>query len=263
MSLLLRDRVFIALAPERLAALRVAGRFRPRIEERHELPVPAANGAQWDTLMTALEDLLEQPGWAACDLTLILSSHYVFCAVIPGSHGLAAVEQSELAHLVFRNIYGELSDEWVFRVSPSRGMPTLASAVPRSTLKALHDACDGRGRLRSIQPGLMAVFNGVRPLIEKNTGTLALVEPGRTSLAVFENGLWQSVASRAGRSGGLAQLLDEESELHGRRPGGTLWLCDLTGEVRLPSASPWQLHRLKPRHGAGSASASLAEWGVP
>lgn len=262
MSLLSRDRIFIGLAPERLTALRVAGRFRPRIEERHDLPLRAANGAQWDTLITALEDLLDQPAWAARDLTAILSSHYVHYAVIPGSRDLDAAAQNDLAHLIFRNTFGELSSEWTLRVSPSNGMPTLASGVPQTLLKTLHDACDGRGRLRSIQPALMAVFNDMRSRIEASTGTLALIEPGRISLGAFENGQWQSIVSRAGNSSHLPRLLEEESELHGRRPGGMLWLCDLTGEALPPPDSLWRIERIRPRSASGNSVTSLAEWGA-
>lgn len=264
MSLLSRDRLVIGLAPERLSALRVDGRLRPRIGDRYASALQAANGGQWDASIAALEILLDEPSWAARDLTLVLSSHYVHYALIPQGKGLAAAERDDLARLIFRNIFGELSSEWEIRVSPSGGPQTVASAVPQAFLKALHDICDGRGRLRSIQPGLMAVFNRARPEIGSHSGTLALVEPGRVTLAAIENGQWQSVVSRAGRSGTLVQLLEDESELYGRSPGGALWLCDLAGEVQLPSGLPWQLQRLKPAPAgvADNGATSLAEWGV-
>jgi hypothetical protein len=257
-----RDRLVIGLAPERLTALRLGGRLRPRVHERHALALQAANGGQWDTLMAALEALLDQPAWAARDLTCVVSSHYVHYAVIPGCKGLATDELNELARLVFRNIFGDMSGDWEIRVSPSGDQSTLASGVPQAFLKALRDICDGRGRLHSLQPALMAVFNRARRLIDRNTGTLALVEAGRISLASIEHGQWQSVISRAGTSSTLIQLLADERALHGRGPGGMLWLCDLTREVQLPSDAPWRLQRLKPHPASANSGQSLADWGV-
>jgi hypothetical protein len=261
-SLLSRDRLVVGLAPEQLSALRLGGRLRPRIHDRHSLALQVANGAQWDTLMAALETLLEQPAWAARDLTCLLSSHYVHYVVIPGGKGLAAAELNELAHLIFRNIFGDLSKEWDVRVSPSGEQSTLASAIPKAFIKALRDICDGRGQLRSIQPVLMAVFNQTRRVIDKETGVLALVEAGRISLASIENGQWQSVVSRAARSSALSQLLFDQSELDGRPPAGTLWLCDLTKGVQLPADSPWRVQRLRPKPVAANGTQSLADWGV-
>lgn len=262
MSLLSRDHVVVGLAPAELSALRLGGRLRPRVHERHATTLQAANGAQWDTLMAALETLLDQPAWAARNLTCILSSHYVHYAVIPGGKGLSEAELNELARLVFRNIFGDLSKEWEVRVSPSGDPSTLASATPHAFLKALREICYGRGRLRSIQPALMAVFNRARRTIEKNTGILALVEAGRITLVSIENGQWQSVVSRAARSSALNQLLIEQSERDGRRPGGTLWLCDLTREVQLPADSPWRVQRLRPNPVAANGVQRLADWGV-
>ena len=262
MSLLSRDCLVIGLAPGSLSALRLGGRLRLRVHERHSAVLQAANGAQWDTLIAALETLLDQPSWTARDLTFVLSSHYVHYAVIPGGKGLATAELNELARLFFRNIYGELSNDWEIRVSPSGEQSTIASAVPRAFLKELHDICDGRGRLRSIQPALMAVFNRARGMIEQKTTMLALVESGRISLASIKNGQWESVISRAARSSMLSQLLSDQSELNGRTPGGILWLSDLTREVQLPADSPWRVQHLRPHPVAANGVQSLADWGV-
>ncbi len=262
MSLLSRERLAIGLAPERLSALRVTGNLRPRIEQRYDVALQTPNGAQWETPLTALEVLLDQAEWSGHDLSVILSNHYVHYARIPESQGLATAERNDLARLIFRKLFGELSHDWELRVSPAGDLPTLASGVPQSFLKALHNACDGRGRLRSIQPALMTVFNNVRSVLGQNKGTLALVEAGRISLAAIENGQWQAIVSRAGSSNTLAPLLQDEDELHGRNPGGMLWLCDLTGEARFPADSSWRLERLQPAHGAANSVASLAEWSI-
>lgn len=262
MSPLWRDRLIVGLAPERLAVLRVGPRLRPGVGERHVQSLPAASAGQWDAPLAALEILLDEPAWHARDLTVVLSSHYARYAAIPEARGLTLKEKNDFAHLIFHNLFGDMSHDWELRVSPAGDLPTLASGVPHAFLKALRDACEGRGRLRSIQPGLMTVFNRVRPDIESQAGTLALVETGRVSLATIENGSWQAIASRACAGNGLDRLLDDECELRGRRPGGVLWLCDLTGVARLAPDSPWRLQRLKPPGCTVNGVKSLADWGV-
>jgi hypothetical protein len=261
-SLLSRDQLIIGLSPNKLTALRLGGRLRQRVHERHAAELQSTHGAQWDPLMTALENLLDQPVWVGRDLTFVLSNHYVRYAVIPGGKGLSIPEQNELARLVFRNIYGDLSSDWEIRISPSSEQSTLASAVPRSFLKTLHDICDGRGRLRSIQPLLMAVFNRARGLIKQKTVMLVVVESGRISLAGITDDRWQSFSSRAAGSDALITLLADECELQGRAPSGALWLCDLTREVQLPVDAPWHVQRLWPHPDAANSSQNLADWGV-
>lgn len=261
MSLLSPERLIIGLAPERLSALRVEGYWRPRIGERYERALPATPGERWEAPLAALEVLLDQPDWAARDLTVILSNHYVYYAVLPASQGLAASEQNDLAHLVFRNLFGELSHDWDLRVSHAGDLPTLASAVPQAFLKALYDICEGRGRLRSIQPAWMAVFNGVRQQLEGDNGILALVEAGRIGLATLEQGQWRSIVSRAGPGSMLPQFLADESERYGRRPGEALWLCDLTGEAQAPSGAAWHLQPLTLPGAVAKGTSRLADWG--
>ncbi len=263
MSLLLRDRLIVGLAPERLTALRIGGLWRPKILDRNEQALQTANPSHWDEVIAALEILLEQPNWAACNLTVILSSHFVQYLVIPKGEGLSAQKQNDLAQLIFRNVFGELSHEWELRTSPSTKQATLASGVPVPLLVALRDACEGRGFLRSVQPGLMPIINGLRAQIKNKSGTLALVEPGRISLAAIKGGQWESIVSRAGEVTALLLFLDEDQRLQGHRPGGLLWLCDLTGKVQFPDDSAWQLQPMKPVHASPDCIPSLADWGCP
>lgn len=263
MSLLLRDRLIIGLAPTRLTALRITGRWRPKIHARYEQALLAGEQSHWDEVIAALEILLEQPDWGACQVNVVLSSHFVQYLVIPRGEGLSAESQNDLAQLIFRNIFGELSHEWELRTSPSAHQSTLASGVPMQFLTALHEACEGRAILRSIQPGLMPIYNALRPQIVNGSGTLAVVESGRISLALINSGQWESIVSRAGEASALFQFLAEARFLQGRHPGGPLWLCDLTGTVKIPADSPWQILPLKPVHADPDKLPSFADWGRP
>ncbi|MDD5250690.1 MAG: hypothetical protein PHY45_17060 [Rhodocyclaceae bacterium] len=264
MSLSWRERVVVGLAPDQLSALALGGFWRPRLIDRHARLLAEQDAAHWDKGIAALEALLAEPAWRGRDITVVLSGHYVRHAVIPGGRGLADAARRSLADVVFREVFGDLARDWELRVSPTTGgMPTLACGVPRPLLAALQAACEGRGRLRSIQPSLMPVFNRARQQIAKSVGCLALVEPGRITVAALENGRWKYVDSRAGGGNLLPQLLLEEGELHARQPGGILWLCDLTGAARLPGGTFWSHKRIDPPRLAGfDGISSLAIWGV-
>lgn len=248
MSPLSRERLVVGLAPERLDAVRLGFWRRRRLAERTVAlapsAAPSAAGAPWQGGVEALELLLDEPAWQARTLSVALSSHYVRYAVLPRGKQLAPGEQDDLARVIFRKLFGELASAWEFRVSPGDGDLALASAVPTALLAALRTACEGRVALGSVQPGLMSVYNRVRPAIGGRAGTLALVEPGRITLATLGDSGWQAVNSRAWEPTALPGLLDEAEALADGPAGGRLWLCDLSGRAVAPAPPAWQVERL-------------------
>lgn len=259
MSLLSPERLVVSLAPDQLHAVRLAGGWHPRQLDQQAFSLAPCTPA-WIAGQEALELLLDDPAWGGRDLTLILSSHYVHYAVLPQGEHLALAEQTDLARLIFRNLYGEMARDWALRVSPTGRRPTLACAMPQSLLSALHAASEGRARLQSLQPGLMTLFNRVRQDIDSQSGTLALVESNRITLATIDAGRWQAITSRAWEGTALPELLAENEQLSGQPAGGRLWLCDLTGQAVAPTSPAWRLERL----GSGATgAASLAGWGTP
>jgi len=263
-SLSWRERIIVGLAPERLSALRVGGLLRQRLRDRHAMLFQTDDQAKWDKGLVALEALLAEPGWRGREIAVILSSHYVRHVVLPPSRGLGEEERRNLAGAVFHDTFGELARDWEIRVSPAASsMPTLACGLPRQLLTGLRSICEGRGKLVSVQPSLMPVFKRARRLIGKGAGSLALVEQGRVTLASVDNGQWKYVDSRAGDGGILPQFLLEEGEIHGRQPGGLLWLCDLTGTARLPAGTFWSHKPIAPPPAPGiDPGSGLAVWGL-
>jgi hypothetical protein len=259
-----RERVLVGLAPERLSALVVGGFWQKRLIDRHAVLLAEQDAAHWDKGVAALAKLLDEPAWHGRDVHVVLSAHYVRHAIVPPGPGMSDAERHNLAEVVFREVFGDLARDWDLRVSPSAdGMPTIACGAPRSLLAALREACHGRGRLLSIQPSLMPVFNRVRQQMGKAVGCLAVVEPGRITLAALENGQWKYVDSRAGGGSLLPQLLLEEGELHARQPGGILWLCDVSGDARVPAGSFWSHRHVEPPGLPGvEGVANLAVWGM-
>lgn len=264
MSRLSRDRVLVGLAPERLTALAVGGWWRTRLIDRHALLLPEQDPGHWDKGVAALASLLDEPAWRGRDVHVVLSAHYVRHVVVPPGAGMGDAERRNLAEVVFREVFGDLARDWDLRVSPATdGQPTIGCGAPRALIAALRDACKGRGRLAALQPSLMPVFNRARRQLGKAVGCLALVEPGRITLAALDNGRWTYVDSRAGGGNLLPQLLLEEGELHARQPGGILWLCDLSGDARLPGGGFWSHKRVEPPSLPGfDGISNLAVWGM-
>ncbi len=258
------ERIVVGLSPERLSVLSLGGLLRTSLLERHELVLQDQDTAQWDKGLKALATVLAAPVAKERDIAIILSAHYVRHVIFPAGRGLARAERKTLADVVFRDTYGDLARDWELLVSPIDGaLQSLACGVPRSLLGALRTVCEGHGRLYSIQPSLMPVFNSMRHEIGRSAGCLALVESGRITLAFVENGHWRYVDSRAGDGGILPLLLLEESELSERKPGGILWLCDLTATARLPDDSFWSHKRIEPPRLPGfEGTSSLAILGL-
>jgi hypothetical protein len=258
------ERIIVGLAPDRLSALWLGGLLKPRLLDRHAIQLHGQDAGQWDRGLDALEALLSEAVWKGRDIAVILSSHYVRHAIFPASRGLSDTARQALAEVVFRETFGDLARDWELRVSPAAaGKQTLACGVPRSLLAALRIVCGGRGRLYSIQPGLMPVFNQIRQQIGKSVCHLALVETGRITLAFIEDEQWRYIESRAGDGKLLPQLLLEDSELNQRQPGGILWLCDLTETAVLPAGALWSHKRIVPPSLVGfDGISNLAIWGI-
>lgn len=255
--------VIIAIAPERLSALLIGQRLRPRLLDRHAVALSGPPGS-WAQILPALDELFAETTWRRHALQIVLSSHYVRYLALAHCAKLADSERQVLADSRFAETFGELAADWEIRVSPPlRGGTTLACGVSGALLAALRASCQRHARPTSIRPVLLPVYNRSRQLIERTAGYLSLIEPGRLTIATFENGALLSVSSRAGESSSLTQLLHEESDLHQRLPGGMIWLADLTGEAETPDEAAWITRRIDAPSIAGlSGQADLVDWGL-
>jgi hypothetical protein len=137
-----------------------------------------------------------------CDVTVVLSGHFVRYALVPWSEALtsATEEQAYLRHH-FTRIHGERAKSWALRSSEApQGAPRLASAVDQSLIEELQ-ACfppKSKAKLVSVQPALMAMFNRARGAIPKSGAWLALAEPERACVALHTAGRWRAVQSAKG-----------------------------------------------------------------
>ena len=169
---------------------------------------PGFGAEPWQGALATLKGL----EWTKpCQVSVVLSNHFVRYAVLPWSDALAspAEEEAYLRHH-FGKIHGERAKGWTLRASEDRrGAPRLASAIDSALVDELKKAFpkDGKARLVSVQPELMEAANRWRDAIPREGAWLVLAEPERACLAMHREGAWRSVQNAKGE---WLTLLDRE-----------------------------------------------------
>ncbi|MET0217175.1 MAG: hypothetical protein ABW205_04495 [Burkholderiales bacterium] len=217
MSPLWRDRFCVSLAPGRVALLRFARGWEPKLVRSDVLSDDfGADDLSGMAPIKLLATMLaqEKPGFA--DANVVLSNHFVRYMVLPWS--AEAVDDRDwqaLAQHQFRVVYGDAALEWVTAVQwQGPGRPVLACASPRVLIDGLKETLRAaRLRLGSLSPYFVAAFNFCRPRLPQDGFWFGVVEPGRFSFGGVESGGWASIASRrVGTDGAprLTQTLEQE-----------------------------------------------------
>ena len=203
---------------------------------------PALGAEPWQGAVATLKAF----AWTErCEVTAVLSNHFVRYAVVPWSDALsnAAEEEAYLRHH-FAKIHGERAKSWTTRASEERrGVPRLASAIDTALLEELKSAFpqEGKARLVSVQPELMEAINRWRDAIPREGAWLVLAEPERACLAMYKDGGWRSVQNA---KGDWFTLLDRERyRLHGDE-GEVPSLVLLSGTKAPANSDGWEFREL-------------------
>jgi hypothetical protein len=222
-----------------------------------------AGAAQpWRAALLALEAAL--PGAAAkgrTAVTVVLSNQFLRYALVPWQAGLAdAQEDLSYTRHCFAKVYGKAALQWEVRLShQAAGKPRLASGVDAELLEGLRSMFGRPGiALRSIQPHLMAAFNGARRRLRQRSAWLALLEPGHLCLALLRDGHWSRVRSLRIDSSWrqeLPRILEREVLLvDDAAVPNDVYVGHLqAGELVLPEVDGWQFHALEYAHAGGFA----------
>ena len=199
---------------------------------------PALGSEPWQGALATLKAF----EWTErCEVTAVLSNHFVRYTVVPWSDALsnAAEEEAYLRHH-FAKIHGERAKSWTTRASEDgRGVPRLASAIDTALLEELKGAFprNGKASLVSVQPELMEAINRWREAIPREGAWLVLAEPERACLAMYKDGGWRSVQNAKGDW--LALLERERFRLH-----EVPELVLLSGAAAPQESQGWQFREL-------------------
>jgi hypothetical protein len=200
------ENLLIALFPARVVAAKLVGGWRPRVIDKRIVetagpgPDPPDPAPAWQPTVAALDEMLSGFPGPGIPATVIVSSRFVRYTIVPWRDNVVgAPEQAEFARHCFRNIYGETAADWEIRVS-SDGFRrnALASAVDAQMLGAVEKSLAGSGiPIASIQPNFMAACNRFRrELSGHESGCIAVLEPGRVTLGIFDKSGWRTLSTR-------------------------------------------------------------------
>ena len=256
----------IAVGPVGVTLLMVQRRltlhgWQRTLHDAYSVPCDGADaGPPWRAALQELASAL--PGYAGGKVgaKVILSNHFLRYALVPWSDELADADE-ELAFVrhCFVRIYGESAQRWALRVNAqANGEPLLACAADAELLDALRGVCDGAGiALRSVQPYLMAAFNGCRRELGSQDAWFALFEPGNLCVALLRHGSWQRLRSLRvddAWQDEIPLILEREACL-GDLPEvpHEVYLWNATGATAPPDIGGWRVHALNPAREAGAA----------
>jgi hypothetical protein len=249
----------IVVCPDQITLVQVMRSLTMRglhrtTQDLHVVSCDSATGAQpWRAALQALETALPRFANGRTAATVILSNHFFRYALVPWRAELADAEEDlSFARHCFAKVYGKAAQQWELRLNQDApDMPRLASAVDPELLDGLRAVFDGAGiPLQSIQPHLMAAFNGFRGRLQQHNAWFALLEPGNLCLALLQQGRWSRVRSQ--RIDGawreeLPLILEREAYLadHPSVPHEVYVWDTRPADTTLPEIDLWQLHPLE------------------
>lgn len=217
MSRLSRNPLCIGVWPDRL--ILCTDRRDPRSANagRDINPVESSpDSVQWQAALDQLPSALALSEPAKPEVTCILSNHFVRYALLPWNAALKTdAEWLALARHRLASVHGNTAAAWALRVTETGpNGPRIASASDQALIDALEAKIAECGaHLVSVQPYLMAAFNGMRANMD-NFCWLVIEEPGRLTLALIVDGIWRVIRNHrvdAGWRTILPEILEREN----------------------------------------------------
>ena len=237
-------RIVIGLGAGHASVVHLESGWKSPVVQLKKIALPH-DASDFDGMVGAIADSLESLT-RRVRVEVVLSSCWARFALLPPSGELRTEsERLDLTQHIFDRQYGSLASGWSLLVdSSASGETALACGIPIGLLESLRRGLAGMGRLVSIRPKFMDVFNIVCRSIGPVSEYLAMNEPGRLTLAEVKQGRWLSISSRAvapGDGSALSHLLKERNALRRESVGGRLWLYDPCGGMNPPDEKCWSV----------------------
>jgi hypothetical protein len=265
-----RDRLTLALAPERIVLVRGSGGPRPKLLAKTIVPVTGAEAGWKAAVDTMARTLKSDRQWQDALVSVVLSNSFVRYQLVPSSDEInGAEERDAYVRQSFTQVYGDAAAAWVFAVSDApRGAAWLVCAMDRDLLLLLEQSVtQSNSKLVSVAPHIMPTFNSARHAIKRKDCWFVQVEKDRLLLALISGGHWQTMSSRkiVGErwQQELPLLLERELRLYGMSqvPREVVFSAPEAHQAALDGAGKWVFHWLRPalRYGlTGRAEAPFA-----
>lgn len=234
-----RERWLVSLTPARVGVLRLGAGLRPKLQGQAVHACEPEPGAAWAAPVRALARLLEQAPARPLSLLVVVSNHFARYAIVPWTEGVHRdSERLAVAHAHFHTVFGPDASAWAIAAGePEYGRATLAAAIDADLLTALRSLVSRRRAavLASVRPHLSAALDAFHRALGGDNA-LALVEPGRLSIAFRRRDQWSEVVNRrvpTDRPGELAEALRQCLEVEAVA-GGVGSLAVLAPGIELP-----------------------------
>ena len=265
-----RDRLTLAIAPDRIVLVRGSGGPRPKLLAKAIVPVTGAETGWKAAVDTLAKTLKSDQQWQDAAVGAVLSNAFVRYQLVPWSDEIGGLEEREAyVRQSFTQVYGDAAAEWAYVVSDvPRGAAWFACAIDRDLLLLLEQGVtQTNSELVSVTPHLMPAFNSARQAIKRKDCWFVQVEKDRLLLALISGGHWQMLSSRkiAGErwQQELPLLLEREWHLNGisQVPREVVISAPEAQQAALDGAGKWVFQWLRPalRYGlTGRAEAPYA-----
>jgi hypothetical protein len=197
-SPLWRDEVAILIGPGQLVLTRMSRGLKPRCVADLRRTIEGSPSLDWRPALVALGTCLSEAAWQDANLRVVVSNHWARYAIVPWANDITNDEE-RLAHarICLAGIYGNVAEQW--RVGLSHAAPgaaRIACAVEGDLIDEIGAQVAAHGlRLRSIQPQLVASFNGWRHKLEDRSGWFVNIDAGSLAAARLIDGGWDRVYS--------------------------------------------------------------------
>jgi len=197
-SPLWRDEIGLFVAPSRIVIARMKRGIRPVNVAERNIVVATRETNAWEAALDTLDVCLEDPTWHAANLRLIVADNYARYAIVPWSDDLSDEdERIQHARLCMATTFGYVVSQWTVTVSDAPpGSSQVACAIPTAlldrirSLTAPHDLT-----IRSMQPQLIAAFNGWRDKLPRGDAWFVTLDEGSLAAAHFTSAQWDYVRS--------------------------------------------------------------------
>jgi hypothetical protein len=228
-SPLWRDEVSIALSPRRVALSRRARGLVPRVVAATELAVPGPASAETGPALAALGEALSDRAWHGADARVLVDPPWTCLAVLPWPPArLDAAGRLAHARFVLGDAFGDGVEEWSVALAETPpGRTLVACAMPATLRGDLEERlAPARLRLVSLQPALVAAFNGWRRRLTADDGWFVALDEATLSAARVRRGEWERVYSARVSADWSLELERLQAFARVVQPGGVprLWV---------------------------------------
>lgn len=187
-----RNRLYVAISPERISMIKLGRGLKPALVARHdEAIVPGDKQPSWQAALDRFAELLGQPEWQKTEVHVVLSNRLARFAVLTfGAQLKSYPAQEAFARHALTQTYGSVVEQWVLRIQNGKqGSPRLVTAIDQSLLDGLRQACaSNQFDLNSVAPYLAPVFNRFQKELKNDPAWLVINESCYSLLALLSGG---------------------------------------------------------------------------